>query len=162
MNREERVTKPYLQDVAYQSSFPDDILSGLTEKLRSRRPLTIGGCAQKKTASFVKPSRPDPRLSMLLVANIRASAIAASSVTNAASKSPARPCDGNGWDTSPWPRRWPTSGTPAASPATEHFAGHQQAHLDRVLYFAQYIVTSVDEEARQRALSALTRKSGHA
>ena len=35
------------------------------------------------------------------------------------------------------------------------FLNVSRRNLDRVLYFAQYVITSVDEEARQRALNRL-------
>ena len=61
----------------------------------------------------------------------------------------------SGWATSSSPARSATSGTSRARPSRLGILlDISPRNLERILYFALYIVTHVDEEARKRALAA--------
>ena len=62
----------------------------------------------------------------------------------------------SGWATSSWPARSATSGTSRARRAGSGILlDISPRNLERILYFALYIVTHVDEDARKRALPQL-------
>ena len=62
----------------------------------------------------------------------------------------------SGWATSSWPARSATSGTSRARPSRLGILlDISPRNLERVLYFAKYIVTWVDEDARARLLQQL-------
>ena len=75
----------------------------------------------------------------------------ASSATSAASRSRARRSAASAWATSSWPARSATSGTSRARPSRLGILlDISPRNLERILYFALYIVTGVDEETRKR------------
>ena len=62
----------------------------------------------------------------------------------------------SGWATSSWPARSATSGiSRARRRASGILLDISPRNLERILYFALYIVTHVDEDARKRALAAI-------
>jgi len=61
------------------------------------------------------------------------------------------------------PRRWPTFGTRGECPSyLGLLLNISRRNLDRVLYFAQHIITHVDEEARQKTLRHLEEETERA
>jgi DNA-directed RNA polymerase subunit beta' len=77
-------------------------------------------------------------------------------VISVAWKSPARPCAANGLGhielSAPVAHVWYTRRVPSYLGLLLNIS---RRNLDRVLYFAQYVITHVDEEARQRAIKRL-------
>ena len=87
-------------------------------------------------------------------ASTSASASRASSASAAAWRSPSPPSVVSAWATSSSPRPSPTSGTSRASRrASGYLLDMAPKDLEKVIYFAAYMVISVDEEARHRDLA---------
>jgi DNA-directed RNA polymerase subunit beta' len=80
----------------------------------------------------------------------------ASSATSAASRSRARRSAASGWATSSSPARSATSGTSRARRAgLGILLDISPRNLERILYFALYVVTRVDEAQREKALASI-------
>ena len=71
-------------------------------------------------------------------------------------RSPAPRCAASAWATSSWPPRSATSGTSRASPSRlGYLLDIPPKELEKVLYFASSIITSVDKEARDEDVEDL-------
>ena len=112
-------------------------------------------------ACSARRSSVPPGTGSATAASTSASASRASSVSAAASRSPARRFAASGWATSSWPPRSPTSGTSRASRrAWATCWTWRPKDLEKVIYFAAYMITSVDVEARHRDLPSIEARIG--
>ena len=140
---------------AFRLARPDRSGSGRTARSPSRRPSTTARSSRSATGCSASASSVPPGTGSATAASTSGSATRASSATSAASKSPARRSAASAWATSSWPAPvshiWYVKGTPSRLGLLLDISPR---NLERVLYFALYIVTHVDEEARQRALRA--------
>ena len=60
------------------------------------------------------------------------------------------------WATSSWPRRSPTSGSSRACPSRlGYLLDLAPKDLEKIIYFAAYLITTVDDEARHRDLPTI-------
>ncbi len=135
---------------------PDQIRNGRRARSRSPRPSTTGRSSRRRMVSSTSASSVRPRTGNATAASTSASATRASSATSVASRSPAARSGASGWATSSWPAPSATSGTSRARRAAwASCSTSARATSSAILYFALYIVTHVDEDARKRALAAI-------
>ena len=133
--------------------------SGRRARSPSRRRSTTARSSRRRTASSASASSVPPRTGSATAASTSASATRASSATSAASRSRAPRSAASGWATSSWPARSATSGSSRARPARLGLLlDITPRNLERILYFALYIVTDVDEDDAQARARRSSRK----
>ena len=131
---------------------PEAIRAGRTAKSPSRRRSTTARSSRSTAGSSASASSVRPRTGSATAASTSGSGTPAPSATSAALKSRAPRFAASAWATSSWPRRLRISGMSRARRAGSGLLlDISPRNLERVLYFASYLVTEVDEEAQGAA-----------